>query len=123
MKLNKVLLVDDSEADQYLTQIVVQDYNPNIEFLVASDGREALDMLAAMDAYPDLVLLDINMPGLNGYNFLDEYSQLDNQSAIVVMLSSSSQTSDKERCLSYECVVDYFIKPLTKEDLERLEEK
>ncbi len=106
------MTIDDSEPDQFLSKIAINQYDSSIEILQAFDGREALDILEKLDQQPDIIFLDINMPRMNGHEFLEEYSKWDNQGEVIIMLTSSDQETDKERSLAYNCVRDYFTKPL-----------
>lgn len=106
------MTIDDSEPDQFLSKIAINQYDSSIEILQAFDGREALDILEKLDQQPDIIFLDINMPRMNGHEFLEEYSKWDNQGEVIIMLTSSDQEIDKERSLAYNCVRDYFTKPL-----------
>ena len=121
MPLKTVMVVDDSEAEQFLYKHMLQSYDANINVISAYDGKEALNTLETSETKPDCILLDINMPRMNGFEFLDSYvEQFKDHHISVAMLTSSSQDNDKERALSYECVKHYFLKPITTEDLEIL---
>lgn len=114
------MIVDDSESDQYLTQVVLEEYN-NIHILQAYDGEEALQMLAELRQQPDVIFLDINMPRMNGFEFLEEYCKGSDYANIVAMLTSSDQEIDQERAMRYKCVKAYFTKPIDVDDLKSLE--
>ena len=118
--IRSILIIDDSPADQLLTQMTIEKYDKNITILQAYDGREGLSILAAEQAPPDIILLDINMPGMNGHDFLDEYNQSSGSSCVVIMLTSSILARDKEKCMKYDFVKRYFDKPLEMEHLEDL---
>lgn len=120
MKITSLMVVDDSEGDQLLTKITIESFDSSITILQAYDGREALDMLAETPAQPDLILLDINMPGMNGHEFLEEYSKTEQKSSVILMLSSSAQESDKQNSLKYPFVKKYIEKPVVLEVLEEL---
>jgi CheY-like chemotaxis protein len=120
MKPQRVLLVDDSDADQFLAKATVERYDQNIEIIQAYDGAEALDILKAAEHPIDVIFLDINMPVMNGHEFLEEYSKQAKSTTIVVMLTSSDQEKDKERASAYECVKKYYTKPLDISDLEEV---
>ena len=121
MPLKTVMVVDDSEAEQFLYKHMLQSYDANINVISAYDGKEALNTLETSETKPDCILLDINMPRMNGFEFLDSYiEQFEDHHICVAMLTSSSQDNDKERAMSYECVKHYFLKPITTEDLEIL---
>jgi CheY-like chemotaxis protein len=115
-----ILIIDDSEADQYLTKHVIEEFDPNATILQAYDGREALDILGALPAQPDAIFLDINMPRMNGYDFLAEYQMWEERSIVVIMLTSSDQILDREKASAYESVIEYFTKPVTVSDLEKI---
>ena len=110
--MNSVMIVDDSESDQFLLKIIIEKLDPDIRILQAYDGQEALEILADLPKQPDVIFLDINMPRMNGHEFLDKYATWEEQVAIVIMLTSSDQERDKEKSMSYICVKKYFTKPL-----------
>lgn len=119
-KIFSVLVVEDSEPDQFLCKVMLERFDPDINVMQAYDGQEALDFLAgAGERQPDLIFLDINMPGMDGYEFLEKYCGKKSdvipvdKRADIVMLTSSSFAGDRERSLSYDCVKDYLMKPFT----------
>ena len=107
-----VMIVDDSESDQFLLKIIIEKLNPDIRILQAYDGQEALEILADLPEQPNVIILDINMPRMNGHEFLEKYDACKEQAVVVIMLTSSDQERDKEKSMSYVCVKEYFIKPL-----------
>lgn len=120
MKIQSLMIVDDSEGDQLLTKLVVQEFDPSIEILQAYDGREALELLLESSARPDIIFLDINMPGMDGHEFLEEYSQLGQDGTVILMLSSSSQEIDKQKSLRYSFVKKYIEKPVVLDILNEI---
>lgn len=121
MNLLSVMVVDDSEADQYISKMMIEEYDPNIEVLQAFDGQEALDMLDDTDQQPAVIFLDINMPRMNGHEFLAAYdNRSENDSSVIIMLTSSDQKEDIDRSKSYKSVKNYFTKPLDIENLESI---
>jgi len=112
MEVSCVLVVDDSESDQFISKLMIESYAPNIVVLSAYDGQEALEMLASDECKPDLIFLDINMPRMNGHEFLEEYNKKHDKEVVVVMLTTSEQKVDRERAMAYTCVKTYLIKPL-----------
>lgn len=124
--IQSLLIVDDNQFDVEITQRILQRTGRFKHVYSVSDGKEALDLFRnyqssrekCPDRFPPLViLLDINMPILDGFGFLDAYAQIDNpeqpSSSIVVMLTSSSATPDRERALTHDLVADYIVKPIT----------
>lgn len=120
--MNSILIVEDNEADRFLSEIIIQNSGIVTKIHFAFDGKHALEILSEIEP-PDLILLDINMPKMNGHEFLKEYS-LNNEREIpvVVMLTSSDQEEDREKANAYKCVRDYMIKPINEEKLKALSE-
>ncbi|TDF38451.1 response regulator [Alteromonadaceae bacterium M269] len=116
-KISTILIVDDNKSDHIISQVAIRKYDASINVLTAYDGQEALDLLETLDTPPDVILLDINMPGMDGHEFLEEYSKEPSPISIVAMLSTSNQESDKEKCLAYSFVKQYIVKPLEEDDL------
>jgi CheY-like chemotaxis protein len=92
-----------------------------------SNGQEAIEALkkdTTGDHVPDLILLDVNMPIMNGWQFLDEYSRLREllpKSSVIYMISSSNDVVDINKAKGYNTIVkDYFLKPICKEDLDKI---
>lgn len=121
--MQNILLIEDNPSDQFLAEEIIVEVFPDINIHISSDGEEALDYLGDNNANPEIILLDINMPRMNGHQFLTEYSkQCNGKVPIVIMLTSSSQENDKHSSMKYEFVRDYFVKPITRENVKRLSE-
>lgn len=121
-KLKKILLIDDNEADNYLHRLIISEAGVAEHIVDQPDGIKALEYLKAEaeGQLPDLIFLDINMPRMNGWEFLEAYSQLPavKQSAIVViMLTTSVFQKDRERAEQLPNFSGFLTKPLTEEDL------
>jgi CheY-like chemotaxis protein len=114
--IERILLVDDSEADNVFHEIVLRRAGFGGEITVCESGQAALDFLNADPGnLPDLLLLDINIPGMSGFAFLELAAPLlrPQRSATVVMLSSSSLPADRARAEALAEVAGYITKPLT----------
>jgi len=119
MSLRKILIVDDEEVDQYICKYVINKFDPSITTVSAFNGKEALDILHQDD--PDAIILDINMPIMNGFEFLAQYAvEFDRHVPVVAMLTSSIHDHDREVALRYAFVNVCFQKPLTADHLAQL---
>ncbi|PSR52866.1 response regulator [Adhaeribacter arboris] len=116
-KLNSVLLVDDNETTCFINRLLLDKLNIVQELLTARDGRAALDLLQqrlnAGQELPELILLDIKMPGMDGFEFFSEYKKRPEfASSLIVMLTTSQNTRDLEQAKSLG-IPFYLTKPLT----------
>ena len=119
MKITSILVVDDDENDQFICDYTIRKYDPSIRVLKAFDGTEALDLLHRET--PDAIILDINMPVMNGFEFLDRYAEeFEVHAPVVAMLTSSHLGKDRERAMQYSFVKSYFEKPLQADHLRVL---
>ncbi|MEM5474297.1 response regulator [Hoeflea sp. AS60] len=117
MPMQTVLIVDDDEADQFICEYTIRKFDPSIKMIAAFNGREALDILH--QSMPDAIILDINMPIMNGFEFLAHYAvEFEHHVPVVAMLTSSLLGADRERALQYDFVKTYFEKPLTIDQLQ-----
>ena len=121
--LRCLLLVEDTEADRYLATRVVRKVWPDAQVIEAHDGKAAIELLEGREpsAMPDVILLDINMPRMNGHEFLETwYAGRGLDVPVVVVLTSSGQLEDRERTARFGCVRDYVVKPLGRDAVSRL---
>ncbi|THU38158.1 response regulator [Niastella caeni] len=118
--VNKILLVDDDEATNFLSRILLQKIHAAKEIMVAEDGRMALDLIQQTGC-PDIIFLDIRMPQMDGFEFLDSLESTNKwKNAKIIMLSSVVQAEDKERARAYSSVMDCLEKPITQEMVEKV---
>ena len=132
-KLNCVLVIDDDEPTNFFTRMILEDAGCVNQIRMMQSGQEALDYLseseqAGSDAglypSPDLIFLDINMPAMDGWEFLDEYKKLNAEGrVIVVMLTTSLFPEDKLRAERMSEISGFENKPLTAEKLTAVLEK
>ena len=122
MSLRKVLLVDDDDAVNFLNRRKLKEFDPNCEVIEAIDGREALTYLEGTEECPDVILLDLNMPGLDGFGFLAKYQEMGkcvNQSKVFVFIVTSSlRNEDKVKAVTSGLVNGYFEKPLSENHIK-----
>lgn len=116
MEKLKVLLVEDDEVANFIAVKILTGMGV-ISPEIALNGKLALSKVAGKS--PDLIFLDINMPVMNGFDFLAEVQKEKLcPNTKIVMLSSSINPHDKEKSASFPHVVDYIEKPLTSEKVE-----
>jgi CheY-like chemotaxis protein len=123
-KLNGILLVDDDPTSCFLTQYIIEEMQISDRIYTVQGGREALDFIRAHQAAPhfcvDLILLDINMPDMDGFEFLEAFEDLPNNcNSSVVMLTTSSNIRDLDKAKAFR-VADYLNKPITEEKLTEI---
>lgn len=115
----KVLVVDDDPIVVFMHKRLLSKTMPSYEFAIAANGIEALKYIEANadTNFHFLIMLDINMPEMNGYQFLDAIQDLEIADRChVVMVTSSIDTFDHEKSQGYRQVLGYFEKPLRAED-------
>jgi CheY-like chemotaxis protein len=113
--INKILLVDDDAAANYLSKELLLSLNVAKEVETAENCLRALELVKQSNS-PDVILLDIKMPGIDGFDFLERLKSLSlNKNVKVYMLTSSLRAEDKLKAFAFRAVIDYFEKPLTAE--------
>ncbi|CAN5917741.1 hypothetical protein BH24BAC1_BH24BAC1_26570 [soil metagenome] len=123
-KIKSVLLIDDDSISNFLHQKVIKKTAVVENFFFAANGAEGLRILRdlSQDQYPDIILLDIQMPVMDGFDFMEHYLKdeaLSNSGARVVILSTSSNQQDISRMKNYG-IDTYLEKPLKAEHLTDL---
>ncbi len=128
-KLGCVMLVDDNEHDNFFHERAIEKSNSETIVVRKQTGIEALEYLKSTqpgDNHPDLIFLDINMPHMNGWEFLESYNQLDKDRqsrAIIIMLTTSSNPEDEAKAKTWNFVADFTTKPLTVETLKKITDR
>lgn len=120
-KLNCILLIDDDESTNYLHRRIINKMNCTQLLEVAEDGTMALNYLSQTPqpkVTPDLIFLDINMPIMNGWEFLQEYCTLQVKQPVkpvMVMLTTSLNHDDEVKAGTLPEINEFRNKPLTRE--------
>jgi CheY-like chemotaxis protein len=117
---NLILLVEDNEIDQYINQVIIERVGLAQNIIQCENGVQALDLVRKI--YPDLILLDISMPVMDGLEFLQALREEELQETPVVILSCSNNKWDIEQVAQYN-VKYYLVKPLTEEKLAKMIER
>ena len=127
--VKKLLCVDDDKITLTLINLIVKKASFADEIITKMNGQEALDFYidlchtSTSENYPELIFLDLNMPCMNGWDFLDEFVKQFHtrfSKTRVVILSSSIAPSEKAKAAKYPIVIDYLSKPLTINALKTL---
>ena len=120
MKVNTICIVDDDYIYQVTSKKMIERICVTNNILVFSNGEEAFqflsEMIADRNALPDVIFLDVNMPYMDAWQFLDAFETLKARlvkDIIIYVISSSVSQTDIERARKIPAVKDYYIKPIT----------
>ncbi len=115
-----ICIIDDDDVYQYSAERTIREEDIAQSVMVFSEAENALQYLAENSAMPEklpeVILLDIFMPVMDGWEFLDEYVKLKpkiNKKILLYVVTSSVSASDKKRAERYEGISDYIIKPVS----------
>ncbi len=131
-KIKAVMLIDDNEIDNLINQKMIEAANMCENIYTHTGAKSAIEFLKNLekmsdsvnDFFPELIFLDIDMPLMDGFQFLDEFEKLSNETKgkiKIVMLTSSINPQDMNKAKKYSYVKKYINKPLTQENLEKLD--
>ncbi len=128
MKFNEVYVVDDDKVFHFIIKKLLLNNGINVTPNFFENGLLAIEGLKSKlekgENPPDLILLDINMPILDGWQFLEEFKIIKdklNKDIKIYIVSSSDDKADKSKAKSFEEEVqNYYLKPMTSEDLKAI---
>ncbi|QWX85130.1 response regulator [Cellulophaga sp. HaHaR_3_176] len=127
MEVKSILLVDDDESTNFINSVFIKKLDIDVDVYITLDGAEALELIDTSkdeeDFFPCLIILDINMPGMNGWAFLDNYKNLPasiKDNCVVVMTTVSEDEKDLIRANNNNDVKEYFQKPMSDEKFSTL---
>lgn len=122
--IDTLYLIDDDDTYQFIVKKTIRSTRLVKNIKIFSNGKLAIDFLESVlgnvNEIPDVILLDLSMPVMDGWQFLERYFLLKpriGKKVVIYVVSSSIDPSDVERAKSISEVTDYFVKPLTKEKL------
>ncbi|WP_421763491.1 response regulator [Ekhidna sp.] len=123
-KFRKVLLVDDDDIVNSINTVIIKHARFADEVEAINNVPNAIDFLSRTknsENKPDIIFLDLNMPGLDGWDFMDEFEKLEmNGATKVIMLTSSISAKDEERAAASKQITAFISKPLSPELLESI---
>ncbi|GAB2702706.1 response regulator [Mucilaginibacter koreensis] len=117
------LLIDDNYIDNFVTRRILESSNFAEKIIVEQSAPDAIDSLRDGSICPDVIFLDLRMPMMNGFEFLQEYDKLNlenKNTTKIFMLSSSLDPTDVKRSSQNKYISQFIHKPLTHKILEEL---
>lgn len=128
MKFNDVFVVDDDKIFHFIIKKLLVHNNINVIPKFFENGLQAIEGIKTKlnkgENPPDLILLDINMPILDGWQFLEEFKAIKDKLSkeiIIYIVSSSDDSTDKNKAKTYQSEVkNYYLKPMTADDLKEI---
>ncbi|MEO7989217.1 MAG: response regulator [Chryseolinea sp.] len=123
--VEKTILIDDSDIDLFIQRRFLEVYNFSDTLVLYNSAEEALGWLKEMkgDAAPDVIFLDLNMPEIDGFSFLNDFKKLPQEvlnKCKIVVLTSSNSAKDREQAFSFNNVIQFITKPIKQSDIENL---
>jgi CheY-like chemotaxis protein len=119
--LKKILLVDDDKSFIHLNRAMLKYNDVTCQIDECRNGQEALAYISVANQLPDVILLDIDMPVMNGLEFLEKFEDHNNRNEQTkVFVLSSDCDQDKVRSRSYNFVKGYFQKPLSDSHIKQI---
>ncbi len=121
MRFNEIFVVDDDKIHHFMIKKLLQNNQINVNPSFFENGFEALNGLKSLlsngESLPDMILLDINMPVLDGWQFLEEYKAIKDELSkeiVIHIISSSEDTEDFSKAEYFkEEIKNYYTKPVT----------
>lgn len=134
-KLNCILVIDDDEPTNFMSSMLLEEADCTQHIEIAESGQKALEYLSASQkgdsktteaAYPELIFLDINMPAMNGWEFLEKFKVVEKKQPpkpVIIMLTTSINPDDELRAKFISMVDSFENKPLTNCMIDRIMKK
>ncbi len=124
-KIDVACIIDDDPIFIFGAKRMMELANFCNSFMVFNNGQEAINNLKPImltgEKIPEVILLDINMPIMDGWQFLDEFIQIESHKEVTIyIVSSSIDPADLQRAKKYESISNYVVKPITAETLKNI---
>lgn len=126
-KIQSTCIIDDDPIFIYGTKRIMKEVDFCDNILVFNNGQDAIEglkeLMAKGEDLPEVLFLDLNMPIMNGWEFLEDFVKIPNpvgKKVIIYIISSSIDPRDLERIRNYKMVNNYILKPLSPQDLENV---
>lgn len=118
----RILLIDDDEINNFLSKELITLFHPSTEVFEIANAEDAINFLREnadnIELLPDIILIDINMPLMDGWEFIEQFQQVKNSSLEKIRIfiyTSSVNHTDVSKAMSYPAVVNIYSKPLTQQ--------
>ena len=128
-QIGTVCLIDDDEIYLYWASKMLNEIEFSKEILAFKNGQDAIEGLRALtekgEKLPEVIFLDINMPIMNGWDFLQDFLRIPNhntENILVYIVSSSVDQKDLELAKKFDIVHNYILKPLSTEELKKIKD-
>ncbi len=126
-KLKEILIIDDNDATNHFHKRLIEKLFPEIKVHLSENGKIGFDYFVGTEEKPRLIFLDLNMPVMDGFEFLGVLSAYlpseEQQNTSIVILSSSDENFDKERTKTLYPNISFNPKPLSKDKLTAIIEE
>lgn len=124
-KIDIACIIDDDPIFVFGTKKIMEMTNFCKSIIVYENGKEAYESLKAIiianEQQPDVILLDLNMPVWDGWQFLDEFIKIPNKKTITIyIITSSVDPADVEKAKKYDAISSYIVKPITTFQLKKI---
>lgn len=122
-KINLACIIEDEPMHLYITKKLLDLTGMVESLLIFSNGKEAYDKLKAIfkesEKLPEIILLDLNMPVWDGWQFLDEFTKIPIDTKVIIyILTSSNNPDDFKKAETYNIAKNYLVKPIRLEELK-----
>lgn len=126
-KINSVCIIDDDSIFVYIAERLMKESNFCEKIIVFENGKQGIEGLLEMDKnkkeMPSIIFLDLSMPIMSGWEFLDSFvnTSISNKKNLkIIVMSSSINPNEIEMIKAYPTVTDYIVKPITPSDLDKI---
>jgi len=124
--LNSILLVDDNKATNFVHKKFIDKANCAKEVVSFQVGHKAIDYLKQLSTYPELIFIDINMPTMNAWEFIEKYNKLKpkgDQESKLILLTTALSPFDHGKIKNYPIIQEVILKPLDNLLIQKIIEK
>jgi response regulator of citrate/malate metabolism len=120
MKINKIFLLDDDPIVNIINEQLFRKFNASKQYIVCRTSQEAVDYINSANPLPEIVIIDLNIPLINGFDFLDKFYDKFLNNLSVYILTSSINPIDYNKAMGYPFVKGYLKKPLTRDIVQKI---